>query len=180
MSVKIEIYGETAAEAMREIFDIGRSMGLSPTDTRIPASVLSDLSSDAQPKPAAEPKAEKPKAARKAADRAPIAAPADPAPEVQAQDAADEQAESTAAVEKAAEKAKVDPAEVFTRDTLRTAGGDYAKVYGMPATLEDGPKIIGYPSFGKVPDAEIEKATRAMRAAIEQNPFDRAPETAAA
>lgn len=132
----------------------------------------SDLSSDNGK--AVEPTKEPAKTTRKkAADKPGPAAPSDPAPEVQAQDAADEKAESAKAVEAAAAEAKVEPAEVFDRNVMRNAGGDYAKIYGMPAAQEDGPKIIGYPAFSKVPDEEIEKATRALRAAIETNPYGR-------
>lgn len=127
----------------------------------------SDVSSDKTTKEPAK------RTTRKAADKPGPAAPSDPAPEVQAQDAADEKAESTKAVEAAAEKAGVEPAEVFDRNVMRNAGGDYARIYGMPAAQEDGPKIIGHAAFSKVPDDEIEKATRALRAAIESNPYGR-------
>ncbi|MGU3656770.1 hypothetical protein [Methylobacterium fujisawaense] len=139
----------------------------------------SDLSSDkTTSEPAAEPKTDGAKepakrTTRKAADKPAPAAPAEPTPEVKAEDAADEAAESTKAVEAAAAEAKVEPSEVFDRNVMRNAGGEYAKLYGMPAAQEDGPKIIGYPAFSKVPDEEIEKATRALRAAIVENPYKR-------
>lgn len=138
--------------------------------------VVSDVSSDDRQTthPSAEPAKELAKATRKKAEpKAGPTAPPEPTPEVKAQDAADEAAESTKAVEAAAAEAKVDPAEVFDRNVMRNAGGDYAKLYGMPAAQEDGPKIIGYPAFSKVPDEEIEKATRALRAAIVENPYNR-------
>jgi hypothetical protein len=134
----------------------------------------SDLSSYRQTaEPAAEPAKEPAKSTRKKADKPAPAAPPEPTPEVKAADAADEAAESEKAVEAKAEEAKVDPAELFDRNVMRNAGGEYAKLYGMAAAQEDGPKIIGYPAFSKVPDEEIEKATRALRAAIAENPYGR-------
>jgi cytoskeletal protein RodZ len=171
MSVKIEIYNDNAADAVVEFGALALAMGFVRVGT-VPAS---DLSSDkTTSEPAAEPVKEPAKrTTRKAADKPGPAAPADPAPETQAQDAADEKAESTKAVEAAAEKAGVEPGEVFDRNVMRNAGGDYARIYGMPAAQEDGPKIIGHAAFSKVPDDEIEKATRALRAAIETNPYGR-------
>lgn len=132
----------------------------------------SDLSSDAGK--TTEPAKEPAKSTRKKAEpKAAPAAPAEPTTEVKEQDAADEAAESEKVVEAEAEEAKVDPAEVFDRNVMRNAGGEYAKLYGMAAAQEDGPKIIGYPAFSKVPDEEIEKATRALRAAIAENPYGR-------
>lgn len=139
------------------------------TDRTAPAS--SDMSSDNK---TAEPTKEPAKTTRKkAADKPGPTPPADPAPEVKAEDAVDEAAESAKTVEAAAVEAKIEPAEVFDRNVMRNAGGDYARIYGMPAAQEDGPKIIGHAAFSKVPDDEIKKATRALRAAIEANPYNR-------
>lgn len=181
MSISITINGDTASEAIREVLTLAGSMGMvQATATSVAALTAgsSDLSADRQTTApaaaaAAEPAKEPAKATRKKADKPAPAAPPEPAPEVKAEDAADEAAESEKGVEAAAAEAKVDPAEVFDRNVMRNAGGDYAKLYGMPAAQEDGPKIIGYPAFSKVPDEEIEKATRALRAAIETNPYNR-------
>jgi cytoskeletal protein RodZ len=182
VSISITINGESASEAIREILTLAGSMGVTQaTATSVPALAtgMSDVSSDkGAPEAAPETKVDTAKepaksTRKKAADKPAPAAPPEPAPEVKAQDAADEAAESTAAVEATAAEAKVDPAEVFDRNVMRNAGGEYAKLYGMPAAQEDGPKIIGYPAFSKVPDEEIEKATRALRAAIVENPYNR-------
>jgi type IV secretory pathway VirB10-like protein len=185
VSISITINGDTASEAIREVLTLAGSMGMVHATATSAAALTagsSDLSADRQTAaPAAagtaEPKTdgakEPAKTTRKKAEKPGPAAPPEPAPEVKAEDAADEAAESAKAVEAAAAEAKVDPAEVFDRNVMRNAGGDYAKLYGMPAAQEDGPKIIGYPAFSKVPDEEIEKATRALRAAIETNPYNR-------
>ncbi|SFI05150.1 hypothetical protein [Methylobacterium brachiatum] len=146
-----------------------------PAGTQVTAGV-SDVSSDTG---VVEPAAQEPtkeaakRSTRKAADKPGPTPPADPTPDVKVQDAADEAAESSKAVEAAAAAAKVEPEELFDRNVMRNAGGEYARVYGMPAAQEDGPKIIGYPAFSRVPDDEIEKATRALRKAIAENPYNR-------
>lgn len=174
MSISITINGDNASEAIREILTLAGSMGMSRgTDTSAAtlATGMSDASSDSRQ--TAEPAKEPAKSTRKKADKPAPAAPPEPAPEVKAADAADEAAESEKVVEAKAEEAKVEPTEVFDRNVMRNAGGEYAKLYGMAAAQEDGPKIIGYPAFSKVPDEEIEKATRALRAAIAENPYGR-------
>ena len=164
MSVHIQITGDTAAEVLRELMDLtaltgnGRSeqatapVALSPTET-------SDTSQDEVPKETAKPRGGRPK--KEAAKPAEV--PADD----KAQDAADEQAETEAAA----------PAEPdVTKDDIRTALGDYSKAYGMDVTMEDGPKLMGFPSVSSVPETQdaMRAAIAAIRGAIEANPYGRA------
>jgi hypothetical protein len=97
--------------------------------------------------------------------------------EDQAQDAADEAAETSAPAG--------EPTKLLTRDDLRAAMGAYAKRFGMPVTIEDGPKImvsaLGEPPAGEtmwkvtlVPEDKIGKAVVAWEAAAGSNPFGRA------
>jgi hypothetical protein len=115
--------------------------------------------------------AEKPKGRGrpKAADKA-ATPPADPVPSEAAQDAADETAEKEAA--KAEEKPAEGAAKVYDVNDMRAAGKAYADAYGMPACLKDIPAIIGFAAFSQVPADKIDDVTRAVLAAVEQNPYD--------
>jgi hypothetical protein len=145
--------------------------------------VASDPSADKTPEPVAEPaKAEEKPApkprGRSKKDETPAAPPA-AEPEVAAQDAADETAEAEADA-----PAVQDPEEpeVFTRDSIRKELGAYATAYGMEHALTDGPSIIEAKNASAVEETQeaLGKATRALRAAIVSNPFERAPANAAA
>lgn len=97
-------------------------------------------------------------------------APADPAPAEAAQDVADEAAE--VAEEKAAEPAKAEP--VYDVNDMRGFGKAYADAYGMDATLSDIPGIIGFAAFSQVPADKVDAVARLVKAAVEQNPNNRA------
>ena len=85
-------------------------------------------------------------------------------PEDAAQDAADEAAEVAAT-------RKPD----LTHDDVRQALGAYVKAFGMPAAMEDGPKLIGFPKVSDIPAEQepLGAAVQAITAAIEANPFGR-------
>lgn len=87
-----------------------------------------------------------------------------------AQDAADEAAEVAAT-----------PAKVLTHDDVRAALQRYVAAYGMPAAMEDGPKVFGM-IFGqgvaKVSDiptdqAALAKAVAGVDEMLAKNPFKR-------
>jgi hypothetical protein len=105
----------------------------------------------------------------KAADKA-ATPPADPAPSEAAQDATDETAEKEAA--KAEEKPAEGAPKVYDVNDMRAAGKAYADAYGMPACLKDIPAIIGFAAFSQVPADKVDDVTRAVLAAVEQNPYD--------
>jgi hypothetical protein len=93
-------------------------------------------------------------------------------PEVQAQDAADEAAESAAAKTK------------LTHDDLRRELGLYVTAYGMPATLQDGPKLLALAlpdlkplAISGVPDDQelLAKVLAGLKEMREKNPYDRGP-----
>lgn len=183
MTVNITISGATAAEAMAEFEDLAMAFlrnRISREDQE--AAVKFVLDAEAQraepvgvetitgPNPAEE----KPKRTRKtkAAEERQISSQpemrVDPADE--AQDEADEAEESAA----------VAPAEEVTHDTIRQALGQYGKVYGMPAVMEDGPKLIEFPKVSDIPDDQdaLQAALGRIMQGIEQNPFKRAKEAA--
>lgn len=93
-------------------------------------------------------------------------------------DDADEERESAAAKEKAPE---------LTHDDVSRALGAYVKMYGMPATQEDGPKVL-QKLFGEsvvristIPDTQeaLSKAVDGINEMLEKNPFGRKPVKAA-
>lgn len=141
------------------------------------APVVSDVSADKAPEPVAkaeEKPAPKPRGRPKKDE--PVVTPPAPEPEVAAQDDADEIAEVEA------DAPATDEVETFTRDSIRTELGNYAKAYGMEHALTDGPSIIEAKNASAVEETQeaLGKATRALRAAIVSNPFERAPADAAA
>ena len=85
-------------------------------------------------------------------------------PEDAAQDAADEAAEVEATRSAA-----------LTHDDVRQALGAYVKAFGMPAAMEDGPKLIGFQKVSDIPAEQgpLGAAVEAVTAAIEANPFGR-------
>lgn len=99
--------------------------------------------------------------------------PADSA-ETQAQDAADEKGTDA-------------PKDVktFVHDDVRNALGEYVKKFGMPAALEDGPKVIGMVLGAKadgtswktseIPDdqAKLAKIVAGAKEMTDKNPFKR-------
>lgn len=91
-------------------------------------------------------------------------------PEVQAADAADEAAETAAA--KAPDAAP-------TVEAIRDVLGLYQKIYGLPATTEDGPKILsevcgeGVVKVSAVPDDKIAAVIAALKKAGNENRFGR-------
>lgn len=165
MSVQITIHGGDASEALHELR--GLSAGLLGTTSLTPPataplspSETSDTSQDEAPKQTA-PKGRGGRPKKEAAQ--PTEVPAD----AQAQDTADEQAETEAAAP---------PEPDVTKDDIRTALGDYSKAYGMDVTMEDGPKLMGFPSVSSVPETQdaMRAAIAAIRGAIEANPYGRA------
>lgn len=91
-------------------------------------------------------------------------------PEVVAQDEADEKAESDAAR---------DPEKPLTLDDVRSALGEYVRVYGMAAAQEDGPKVItlvcgeGKVKVSDVPDDKVAAVVSGVKEMSEKNPFKR-------
>jgi hypothetical protein len=161
--ISITISGDNASEALADLRSLSAGL-LGGTATTLPAAapLAAHVVEPETPKAdTAKPATGKAKAGAKAAAETSTAAKPE-STETKAADKADEAKES-----KAAEPEKI------TVDTLRAAGGQYAALYGMPAALEDGPKIIGFPSFKVVPEDKLEVALNAMLAACEQNPFNR-------
>lgn len=178
MTVTITISGATATEAMAEFEDLAMAFlkrrvakAEEAFDNVVPAATNVNAETITGPNPAVE---EKPKRTRKAKapeERQISAQPemrVDPAEE--AQDEADEAEESAAAA----------PAEEITHDTIRQALGQYGKVYGMPAVMEDGPKLIEFPKVSDIPDDQdaLQAVLGRIMQGIEQNPFKRAKEAA--
>lgn len=91
-------------------------------------------------------------------------------PEVAAQDEADEKAESDAAR---------DPEKPVTLDDVRSALGEYVRIYGMAAAQEDGPKVItlvcgeGKVKVSDVPDDKVAAVVSGVKEMSEKNPFKR-------
>jgi hypothetical protein len=95
--------------------------------------------------------------------------------EDQEADAADEAAETAAATKERAAEGK--PA--LTLDDIRTVLGNYQKVYGLPAAMEDGPKVLseivsGAAKVSDIPEDKIADAIAALKAAGKTNRFKRA------
>jgi hypothetical protein len=61
-------------------------------------------------------------------------------------------------------------AEPLTHDDVRSALGDYAARFGMPAAQKNGPKLMGADKISAIPDdqAALRKAVDAIRGAIEK------------
>jgi hypothetical protein len=101
---------------------------------------------------------------------APVETVVEDSPEVQAADAADEAAETAAA--KAPDAAP-------TVEAIRDVLGLYQKIYGLPATMEDGPKILsevcgeGVVKVSAVPDDKIAAVIAALKKAGNENRFGR-------
>jgi hypothetical protein len=91
-------------------------------------------------------------------------------PEVVAQDEADEKAESDAAR---------DPAKPVTLDDVRSALGEYVRLYGMAAAQEDGPKVItlvcgeGKIKVSDIADDKIAAVVSGVKEMSDKNPFKR-------
>lgn len=96
-------------------------------------------------------------------------------PEDQAQDAADEAAETAAATALRVAEGK----SALTLDDIRTVLGNYQKAYGLPACMEDCPKVIsevcgdGKVKVSDVPDDKIAAVIEALKAAGRTNAFGR-------
>jgi hypothetical protein len=89
--------------------------------------------------------------------------------------------------DKADEKAEVeDTRKELTRDDVKAAMTQYVNTYGLPATQEDGPKLIGS-ALGKPPEGEdywklslipedpekLAKVVNVFQTALSQNPYKR-------
>jgi hypothetical protein len=182
MSISITFNCDTAVEALSELRAFATGMhGAGPAEQVAAAKALSeavpavsDPSADKTPEPAIEPAKAEEKPAPKPRGRPkkdePVVTPQVPAPEVAAQDAADETVETAPTVQDPEEP------EVFTRDSIRKELGAYATAYGMEHALTDGPSIIEAKNASAVEETQeaLGKATRALRAAIISNPFERA------
>jgi hypothetical protein len=184
MTVTITISGATATEALAEFEDLAAAFFAgrvaSATEARLidaeAVRAQQIAAGDAPPAGATNvtPAEEKPKRTRKT--KAPEERQISSQPEMrvdpaeEAQDEADEAEESAAAA----------PAEEVTHDTIRQALGQYGKVYGMPAVMEDGPKLIEFPKVSDIPDDQdaLQAALGRIMQGIEQNPFKRAKEAA--
>jgi len=164
MSVQITINGENAAEALLELSGLAGGL-LASTSLTPPAGLGTSASSDSsQDETGGEPAKPKNRGGRPKKE---TAQPAEVPTDDKAQDAADEKAETEAAK----------PAEPdVTKDDIRAALGDYSKAYGMDVTMEDGPKLMGFPSVSSVPETQdaMRAAIAAIRGAIEANPYGRA------
>lgn len=110
------------------------------------------------------------------ADRQISQAPEDRQDPDNPQDAADEAAET--------EAAKAASGKTYTHDDARGALGAYVKAYGMPAALEDGPKVLAM-LFGDeitkvsaIPDDQesLAKAVAGINEMLAKNPFKRTAE----
>lgn len=64
-------------------------------------------------------------------------------------------------------------ADAVTHDGLRGLLGKYRDRFGLPAALEDGPKIIGFAKISEIPEDKLPQAHKAMADAIEADPFQR-------
>ena len=191
MPVTITITGEDAYQAIVELRDLGEALNqvifrkerfshrdeaaLEPVDSlsKVSENATDSGETDAPAAPARrgrKPKAAEPAPAASAApeptpEPAPAAAAPEPTPEPAP--AAAEQAPTPEPAPAAAEQAP-DPqptGEPITHDSLRALLGLYVKGFGMPAALEDGPKIIGYEKVGQIPDGEV-AAVHAKASAI--------------
>lgn len=157
--MKIEIDVNLGLSAGAQAFIASLLSGVSlPAPAALSPTETSDTSQDEAPKETAKPRGRTKKETAKPAE-----VPADD----KAQDAADEQAETEAAAP---------PEPDVTKDDIRTALGDYSKAYGMDVTMEDGPKLMGFPSVSSVPETQdaMRAAIAAIRGAIEANPYGRA------
>lgn len=153
MTVRIEIYGETAGDALHELATFARgTTSLTPTGPTPAASVAEPIEAVSQTEPAKPTRTRKPKAEEvaAAADTKP-AISTDPEnridpqnPEDEAQDAADEAAET--ASEQAEER-------TLTTEDVKAAIGKYVAKFKLPATQEDGPgifkSVLGAPPAGE-------------------------------
>jgi len=109
-----------------------------PVDTA-DAAPEAEPEDDAAPAPAKE---EKPK--RRGRAKKEDKAEPEPQPEISAnpEDRTDPEADAQDAADEAAEAQATAPV-TLTHDDIRSALGEYVDKFGMPATQEDGPKIIG-------------------------------------
>lgn len=153
MTVKIEIFGETAGDALSELAVFARgTTALTPTGPTPAASVAAPVEAVSQPEPTKTTRSRKPKAEEVAAGAdAKPAISTDPEnridpqnPEDEAQDAADE----------AAETASEQPANrTITTEDVKAAIGKYVAKFQLPATQEDGPgifkSVLGAPPAGE-------------------------------
>ena len=165
MPVTITITGEDAYQAIVELRDLGEALNqvifrkerfshrdeaaLEPVDSlsKVSENATDSGETDAPAAPAR--RGRKPKAAEPAP-----AASAAPEPTPEPAPAAAEQAPDPQPT-----------GEPITHDSLRALLGLYVKGFGMPAALEDGPKIIGYEKVGQIPDGEV-AAVHAKASAI--------------
>lgn len=150
MTVKIEIYGETAGDALSELAVFARgTTALTPTGPTPAASVAAPVET-APAEPAKRTRKTKTEEVAAAADAKP-AISTDPEnridpqnPDDEAQDAADE-AEETASEQ--------EPGKPVTVEDVKAAIGKYVAKFQLPATQEDGPgifkSVLGAPPAGE-------------------------------
>lgn len=178
MTVTITISGATATEAMAEFEDLavaflGRRAAKAEEafDSVVPAATNLNVETVTGPNPAEE----KPKRGRKA--KTPEERQISTQPEMRVDPAEEAQDEADEAEESASQQARM---EDVTHDTIRQALGQYAKIYGMPAVMEDGPKMIKFPKVSDIPDEQdaLRAALAGIKQGIEANPFGRAKEAA--
>lgn len=175
MTVKIEIFGENADEALTELHAF--SGGLRPTQALQSSTALSGGAMRGAPMADAEADKVVSETGEAVKDREPAqttaAAPAEEpkrgrgrpstkkdAPQISANPEnriGPEDTPETAAQDKADEQAEVEaarePEKPLTREDVKVAMMAYVKKFGMPATQEDGPKIyveaLGAPPAGE-------------------------------
>lgn len=181
MTIKIEIYGESAADALKELSQFAAGLVAS----NVPAIVTATPAASA-PKPAAAETPTTPdkpargRGGKKATTAEQVqATPVQEPAGAEAQDAADEAAE--------VEETR-DTANPLTLEDVKFAMNGYVKKFGMAATQEDGPKIfveaLGKPPTGEpywklslVPEDQEKYAQiiATWRKATELNPLKRTP-----
>lgn len=159
----------------KEAFDAGFEAGAGYPNATIVGDT--EVASGQAPAPAApkrtrKSKKDEPAPATETAPAKTAPAPqqvAEDPPEVAAQDAADEAAET------AANKTDAAP----TLDDIRNVLGLYQKVYGLPATMTDGPLILqevcgeGVNKVSSVPEDKIADVIAALKKAGNENRFGR-------
>lgn len=177
MTVNITISGATAAEAMAEFEDLAAAFFAGRAASATEARVIEAEAQRAEPVgvetiTGPNPAEEKPKRTRKT--KAPEERQISSQPEMRVDPADEAQDEVDEAEESAATAADL------THDDVRQALGAYAKAYGMPSAMEDGPKLINAAKVSDIPDTQdaLSAAVKAISEAISANPFKRAKEAA--
>jgi len=192
MPVKIEITGDTAIEAAKEIASfracLKDTIGLAQT-ARAEAAPQAE-EGKAEEAPAAK-KGGKKAEAKKApsADKAPETPAVESAEQVEAGNAFDQAFEESNAGQEedaageedlmdADDEAAEEQSETFTIDDVREAAKNYGVKYGMDVVTADKKKIFegaGFKGdkFADIPEALLPKLVSDFRAAVEKNPFKR-------